>query len=53
MVRGEPIRVPALDDLPEEAAAERNYLVLERRDGDWQAIWEFEHSGRTAPLPLD
>lgn len=32
--------------------AERNYLVLERRDGEWSAFWELERSGPTPPLGL-
>jgi hypothetical protein len=33
-------------------AAERNYLVLDRTRGRWQAEWQLEDSGRTPPLPL-
>ncbi len=33
-------------------AAERNYLMLERRQGRWSAWWELEHSGATPPLEL-
>lgn len=32
--------------------AERNYLLLFRRDGVWSAEWELEQGGRTPPLPL-
>src|SRR3546814_270240 len=32
--------------------AQRNYLVLERRDGRWQAWWELENDGPTPPLEL-
>lgn len=32
--------------------AERNYLVLERRQGAWRAWWELEDSGGTPALPL-
>jgi len=33
-------------------AAERNYLVLERKVGRWSAEWECEESGRTPSLSL-
>ena len=33
-------------------AAERNYLVLERHEGRWQASWELEDSGRTPALAI-
>ncbi|MCR9221961.1 MAG: alkaline phosphatase family protein [Alphaproteobacteria bacterium] len=33
-------------------AAQRNYLVLERRNGAWRAEWELEESGRTPALAL-
>src|SRR3546814_12764529 len=29
--------------------AQRNYLVLERRDGRWQAWWELENDGPKPP----
>lgn len=32
--------------------AQRNYLVLERRNGRWSAHWEFERSGPTPLLDL-
>lgn len=32
--------------------AERNFLVLERKNGNWFAEWDIESSGRSDPLPL-
>ena len=47
-----PIRLHPLPGQRRIYAAERNYLVIERRGGAWQAEWELEESGRTPPLPL-
>lgn len=33
-------------------AAQRNFLVLERRDGDWTTYWELEADGATPPLSI-
>jgi hypothetical protein len=44
-----------LHPLPGRAAvytAQRNYLVLERRGGEWSARWELEDSGTTPALML-
>lgn len=49
---GHPIRIAPLPGQTRRYVAERNYLVLERRSGRWQAAWELEASGRTPPLPL-
>ncbi|WP_138465779.1 alkaline phosphatase D family protein [Poseidonocella sp. HB161398] len=49
---GHPIRIRPLPGQRHRYAAERNYLMLERRDGAWQARWELEESGATPPLPL-
>jgi len=32
--------------------AERNYLVLERAAGNWQARWDLEPTGMTPALVL-
>ncbi len=32
--------------------AERNALILRREGDTWQAIWNFEETGPTAPLPI-
>ncbi|SFP43113.1 alkaline phosphatase D family protein [Tranquillimonas alkanivorans] len=47
-----PIRLHPLPGLRRIYAAERNYLMLEREDGDWTAVWQLEESGATAPLAL-
>ena len=50
---GRPITLHGLPGRRGTYAAERNYLVLERRGGAWRAEWELERSGRSAPLALD
>ncbi len=47
-----PIRLRPLPGRRWIYAAERNYLVLERRDGAWSASWELETSGRTPDLAI-
>ena len=47
-----PIRLLPLPGRRAVYAAQRNYLVLRRAGGAWQAEWELEESGRTPPLPL-
>jgi hypothetical protein len=47
-----PIRIARLPGRRTRYVAERNYLVLERRDAAWQASWELEHGGRTPPLAI-
>ena len=42
-----PIRIKPLPGQAAIYAAERNYLVLERREKQWTAAWELETSGRT------
>jgi hypothetical protein len=32
--------------------ADRNYLVITRREGRWSAEWELEETGRTPALAL-
>jgi hypothetical protein len=49
---GRPIRLKPLPGQPRIYVAERNYLVLERRNGRWSASWELEDSGRTPPVPI-
>jgi len=48
-----PIRLHPLPGQRRIYTAERNYLVLERNAGAWQAWWELEHSGATPALNLD
>ena len=49
---GRPIRMRKLPGQPRIYTAERNYLVLERQQGQWQASWELEESGRTPVLSI-
>lgn len=49
---GHPIRILPLPGQKQRYMAERNFLVLERRNGEWQAIWHLEESGPTPPLAL-
>lgn len=48
-----PIRLWPLPGRREIYTAQRNYLLLERRDRRWRAWWELEHDGPTPALPLD
>lgn len=47
-----PIRVERLPGQRNRYIAERNYLMFERRSGDWAARWDLENSGVTEPLEL-
>jgi len=47
-----PIRLHPLPGKSAIYTAQRNYLVLERCDGRWQACWELEEDGTTTPLAL-
>jgi hypothetical protein len=47
-----PIRILPLPGQTRRYVAQRNYLVLQRVEGRWQAEWELEVSGRTPPLAL-
>ncbi|KQT66033.1 MULTISPECIES: alkaline phosphatase D family protein [unclassified Aureimonas] len=49
---GRPIRLKALPGRRATYTAERNYLVLERRDGRWAAEWELEDGGRTRAMAI-
>lgn len=51
-VPGKPIRLHPLPGKKSIYISQRNYLVLERRSGEWSASWELEKDGRTAPLKL-
>ncbi|WP_435103324.1 alkaline phosphatase D family protein [Arhodomonas sp. AD133] len=48
-----PIRLHPLPGKRRIYTAERNYLILERREARWRAWWELEASGPTPVLPLD
>lgn len=47
-----PIRLHPLPGKSAIYTAERNYLVLERQQGEWCAWWDLERSGPTPPLSL-
>ncbi|MDP0928764.1 alkaline phosphatase D family protein [Paracoccus onubensis] len=47
-----PIRILPLPGQRQRYMAERNFLVLERQNTRWHAIWHLEESGATPPLPL-
>ncbi|WP_353474753.1 alkaline phosphatase D family protein [Salipiger sp. H15] len=49
---GHPIRIRPLPGHGPRYVAERNYLRLERRAGQWRAVWELEESGATPPMAL-
>lgn len=48
----QPIRILPLPGQKQRYVAERNFLVLERREGAWHAVWHLEESGPTPPLPI-
>lgn len=47
-----PIRILPLPGQRARYVAERNFLMLERQGGNWQARWELEQAGTTGALPL-
>ncbi|MEM8852595.1 MAG: alkaline phosphatase D family protein [Pseudomonadota bacterium] len=49
---GHPITIRGLPGHTRRYCAERNFLVLERREGRWSATWDLEESGRTPALSL-
>ncbi|MGB3165828.1 MAG: hypothetical protein WBA68_03535, partial [Alteraurantiacibacter sp.] len=51
-LKGHPIRLHPLPGQRRTYTAERNYLVLSRRDGEWGASWQLERSGATERLPI-
>lgn len=51
-LKDHPIRLHPLPGQRGVYTAERNYLVLERRGGNWTASWRLEHSGTTPPLAI-
>ncbi len=51
-LRGQPIRLHPLPGRRRIYTDERNFLMLERTGGAWQAIWHLEESGATDPLPI-
>ncbi len=51
-LKGHPIRLHPLPGKTRPYTAERNYLILRRREGDWSASWRLEESGATDGLAL-
>ena len=51
-LKGQPIAIRRIPGQKGRYVAERNYLVLTRTGGQWQAEWEFETAGRSPALPL-
>ncbi|UWQ52439.1 alkaline phosphatase D family protein [Leisingera caerulea] len=49
---GHPVRIRKIPGQARRYAAERNYLILERQDTQWAAIWDLETSGQSEPLRL-
>ncbi len=49
---GHPIRLHPLPGKRRPYTAERNYLVLTRRGGEWAASWQLEDSGATERLAI-
>lgn len=49
---GHPIRIRPLPGHSRRYAAERNYLLVERRSDRWSALWDLEESGKTEALML-
>ena len=51
-LKGRKIRIRPLPGYATTYAGERNYLVLDRKGTAWQAVWELEETGRTAPIAI-
>lgn len=51
-IEGHPISIACIPGQSNRYVAERNYLVVSRKDGTWKAEWEFEDSGRSPELAL-
>ncbi len=51
-LKGHPIRLHALPGKRRPYTAERNYLLLRRREGAWAASWRLEESGATEGLAI-
>lgn len=52
-LKGHPIRLHPLPGKRAIYMAQRNYLTLKRIGGRWQAAWQLEEDGETAPLLLE
>jgi hypothetical protein len=51
-LKGHPIRILPLPGQSTRYIAERNFLLLERQGGTWEASWHLEESGVTPALVL-
>jgi hypothetical protein len=51
-LKGHPIRIRQIPGQSERYVAERNFLMLERVDGKWGAVWMFEGSGASPLLAI-
>ena len=49
---GHPIRIRRIPGQLGRYVAERNYLVLDRRNHSWKANWQFEQSGQSPDLMI-
>ncbi|MHA6326431.1 alkaline phosphatase D family protein [Roseivivax sp. CAU 1753] len=49
---GHPIRIRPLPGFRTNYIAERNYLLIDRLSGNWQARWALENSGMTPALSI-
>ena len=49
---GRPIRIGRIPGQSGRYVAQRNYLTLTRRSGEWLASWRLEESGASPDLPL-
>lgn len=49
---GQQVRLKPLPGYRYTYAAERNYLVVDRRGKEWSAAWELEESGLTPAIRL-
>lgn len=51
-LKGHPIRMRRVPGQKGLFAAERNYLILSRKDDRWRARWDLETSGMTGPVEI-
>ncbi|OCX58157.1 hypothetical protein BFP70_19045 [Thioclava sp. SK-1] len=51
-LKGHPIRIAPLPGQKNRYTAERNFLILNRRQDHWTANWHLEYSGQTPDLIL-
>ncbi|MCQ0988407.1 alkaline phosphatase D family protein [Jiella marina] len=51
-LKGRKIRIKGLPGQRMKYVGERNYLVVQRKSGQWLAEWELEEGGRTSALSI-